>query len=177
MPLIKPTTSFDRDDGYRRFPSCTHSRLVVITLQLLFGVVWGIAWIVVYFTGSLPQPTIDPDAQDQISAAFDKVSIVFGVGVLVASAVIYGALRYNVYFVLLGMVYAIIQGVLVMILLSPILVEHLNFYIAGCVVFEVAFLQPHYNFVEEYANREPRELGDDFREEDNELFISDNGFS
>lgn len=177
IPLITTTTSFDRERNRRRLPCCANSRLAVIALQLFFGVAWGIAWIILYFTGSLSQLIKDPERQDQMQAAVDNISIVFGLGVLVSSVVIYGALLYNVYFVLVGMVYTIIECVLVMIFLTPLLVEHLNIYIAGCIIFVLAFIQPHSDFIEEYSNREPTGLGDDLRAADGELFINNNGFS
>lgn len=171
VPLITPTRSLDEDDVSRRH-CWTNSRLVIIALQLLFGVVWGIAWLFAYFTGNYPPLLKDPELQGHMDEAFQKLSILFGVGIFVAGGVINGAILYNVYMVLFGMVYALVQTVLVMVFLSPIVVKHLNFYIGGCVVFLLAFLTPHYNFVEEYHDRRPRSFRDDVRAEGSELFMS-----
>lgn len=173
FPLITPTTtsSFDKEDRCRGLPCCTKSRSVVIALQLLFGVAWGIAWLFIYFTGNYPQLNDDPELQQEMDAAFKKVSIVYGVGILVAGVVIFGAFFYNVYLVLFGMICAIVETILVMVFLSPMLMKYLSFYIAGCAIFLLAFLQPHFIFVEEYCRGEPVVLEDDLRAEESELFL------
>lgn len=171
VPLITPTRSADEESN--RWPCHTNSRLVIIALQLLFGVVWGIAWQFAYFTGKYPQFLKDPEFQGEMDQAFQRLSVLFGVGIFVSCGVINGAILYNVYMVLLGMVYAVVQSVFVMFFLSPILMKHLNFYIGGCVVFLLAFLTPHYNFVEEYYDRRtPRSFRDDVRADDSELFMT-----
>ena len=126
-----------------------------------------------YFTGKYPQFLKDPEFQGEMDQAFQRLSVLFGVGIFVSCGVINGAILYNVYMVLLGMVYAVVQSVFVMFFLSPILMKHLNFYIGGCVVFLLAFLTPHYNFVEEYYDRRtPRSFRDDVRADDSELFMT-----
>jgi hypothetical protein len=171
VPLITPTRSFDEDDRRWGLRCCTKSRSVVIALQLLFGVAWGVAWLFIYFTGSYPQLNDDPELQQEMDAAFKKVSIVYGVGILVAGVVIFGAFFYNAYLVLFGMICAIIETILVMIFLSPMLMKYLSFYIAGCAIFLLAFLQPHFIFVEEYCRGELVLMGGDLRAEESELFL------
>jgi hypothetical protein len=177
VPLITPTASFDREDRRSGLSCCIKPRPVVIALQFLFGVGWGLGWLFIYITGNYPQLNDDPDIQQQMNEAFKKVSIVYAVGIIVSGVVIFGALIYNGYLVLLGMIYAIIESILVMVFLSPMLMKYLNFYIAGCVIFLLAFLQPHFNFVEEYCRREPIAFGDNLRAEDSELFLNNNVIS
>ena len=173
VPLITPTTDIEDYSS----PCRTNSRSIIISLQLVFGVTWGIAWIVLYFTGHYPQILKDPDNQEQSDIAFGKTSMLFGFGIFVSCVVIVGAILYNVYLVMFGMVYAIIQSVLVMIFLSPIFVPHWNYYIAACVVYLMIFLHPHYHFVHEYSSRKPSSSQYNLRVEDSDLFISNNGFS
>ena len=103
--------------------------------------------------------------------------MLFGFGIFVSCVVIVGAILYNVYMVMFGMVYAIIQSVLVMIFLSLKFMPHLNYYIAACVVYLMIFLHPHYLFVHEYSGRMPSSSQYNLREEDSDLFISNNGLS
>ena len=169
VPLITPVATDTEDYNS---PCSTNSRIVIISLQLVFGVTWGIAWIVLYITGHYPQILKDPDNQEQSDIAFEKTSILFGFGTFVSCVVIVGVILYNVYMVMFGMVYAIIQSVLAIIFLSPILMPHLNYYIAACVVYLMIFLHPHYLFVHECSSGMQSSSQYDLREEDRDLFIS-----
>ncbi|KAL7455782.1 hypothetical protein ACHAWC_007313 [Mediolabrus comicus] len=132
---------------------CCHLRGTVIWIQVFFGIMWAIAWLISYRLGYYKTSwTSDPQILQDLSTAYWRVSVIQGVGIGVAFLVILGAIRYNAALVSLGAIYIVIENILTPIYLYPVLKElYANswLYIAWPIIYGLLILYPHVVFVYE----------------------------
>jgi hypothetical protein len=149
IPLITPAFVEDSDE---HLGCCVDARQSIIALQLIFGVICGSAWIFAYLTGKYDELANGAKLREEMHEIFEKISILSGIGICVAFIVIAGAILYNVLMVILGIVHAIAQNTLALVILHPIIQDHLGWCVAAAVVFTLAFIYPHVLFAYQYKS-------------------------
>jgi hypothetical protein len=121
-------------------------RETVIWIQVFFGILWAIAWLVSYSLGYYKQWTSEPQIVADLHTAYWKLSIINGIGIGVAVVVIFGAIHYKPALVFLGAVYTVIETILSPIYIYPVVKEFYStawMYIAWPIIYGLLVLYPH----------------------------------
>ena len=128
------------------FFCCCNMRETVLWIQVFFGIMWAIAWLVSYSMGYYKNWTTEPQTVADLASAYWKLSIINGVGIGVALIVIYGAIYYRPAMVFLGAIFAIIEAILSPIYIYPVVKDFYStawMYIAWPVVYGLLIVYPH----------------------------------
>lgn len=150
QPLL-PVSAFGHGDSPPRKHLCCfccgcNMRQTVIWIQIFFGVIWSIVWLFSYRMGYYKQWSLDPQTIVDLTDAYWKLSIVYGVGIGVALIVIVGATLYKPALVFVGALFAIIESILTPIYMYPVVKDFYSsawMYIAWPVIWGLLILYPH----------------------------------
>eukprot|EP00986_Skeletonema_menzelii_P015667 scaffold12348_cov145-Skeletonema_menzelii.AAC.6 len=149
QPLL-PVSAFVQDDSPPRKHlccfCCCNMRQTVIWIQIFFGIIWSIAWLISYRMGYYKQWTSDPQIIADLSNAYGKVSIINGVHIGVALVVIIGAIMYKPALVFVGAIFTIIESILTPIYIYPVAKDFYPSawaYIAWPIIYGLLILYPH----------------------------------
>ena len=142
-------------------------REAVIAAQVTLNIVVATLWLISYGTGYYKNfYANETSVEEAIADAYKNVAIIVGVGMGIAFFAIIGAVRYNVWLVLLGAIYAIIECVLNTMYVYPVLKDAgayaPGWYIALPVLYALLVLYPSLVYVYEVKKGilEPKVGGD-----------------
>ena len=150
QPLLPVSAAFEEDERQSRKHlccfCCCNMRQTVIWIQIFFGIIWAIAWLISYGMGYYKQWTSDPQIIADLSTAYWKVSIINGVKIAVALIVIAGATLYKPALVFVGAIFTIIESILIPLYIYPVARDFYPspwWYIAWPIIYGLLILYPH----------------------------------
>ncbi len=132
-------------------------RRAVIIVQIIFQIILGIAWAVLFSEGSFENDwSNDPQVIKDLEDAYKKLAIVVGVGAGVGFIVIFGAITYKASLIYLGILMILVENVLSIVFLWPIIKDEQNktsgaiwVSLAGPIIWMIILIYPHIMFARE----------------------------
>ena len=97
--------------GHKCCGCCCDTKRAVIIIQLIFGIVLNCVGIALSLFAVGIRVDDDPQLEEDLKKAGKTNAIINGVGIAIAVIVIFGANMYNIYLVLLGILWTITQTV------------------------------------------------------------------
>eukprot|EP00569_Conticribra_weissflogii_P020843 CAMPEP_0171424210 /NCGR_PEP_ID=MMETSP0881-20121228/2508_1 /TAXON_ID=67004 /ORGANISM="Thalassiosira weissflogii, Strain CCMP1336" /LENGTH=184 /DNA_ID=CAMNT_0011943271 /DNA_START=162 /DNA_END=716 /DNA_ORIENTATION=+ len=162
--MVDQTPLISREDdisGPKRGHSCCccccDTRRAVIIIQIVFQIILGIAWAVLFSEGSFENDwSNDPRVIKDLEEAYKKLAIVVGVGVGVGFIVVFGAITYKAPLIYLGILMILVENVLSIVFLWPIIKDEQEktsgaiwFSLAGPIIWMIILIYPHVVFAKE----------------------------